>query len=105
MVSMLIKTSNRLSYSRQSCIKRLNKTVGESALRDFVGAIDQFKDEESIKSLAESTNNVELKGLIHEQKIGELVRTGYGVNGIFITNGIVNQNGQRYAKQKQPANH
>jgi AIPR protein len=76
-----------------------DKSVGESSLRDFVGAIDQFKDEDSIKWLVDSTNNIELKGLINDQKIGELIRTGYGVNGVFITNGSVNANGVRYANQ------
>jgi hypothetical protein len=76
-----------------------SKTVGDSALRDFVGALDQFRDSESIAALSESTNNIELRGLINESKLAELVDAGYTVRGVFITNSDLDANGKRYEDQ------
>jgi len=76
-----------------------SKTVGDSALRQFVGAIDQFRDAESVAALVDSTNNVELRGLILDSKLAELVEAGYSVRGVFLTNSSLDANGKSYADQ------
>ena len=45
------------------------RTLGDSALREFAGTLGQFDSPQSVKALADSTRNVELKNLILDEDL------------------------------------
>ncbi len=73
------------------------RTVGDSALREFVGSLAQFDSPEKVQSLADSTGNIELKNLILHEDIVAKVETGFEVKGVFVTNAKLDSNGQAFA--------
>ena len=76
----------------QARIVKGEKTLGDSALHEFQGALAQFKDAKSVKNMAATTKNKELAGLLQEQEIAKKVEEGYVVRGVFITNAPRDQN-------------
>ena len=73
-----------------------NRTLGDSALRDFAGAIVQLDTPERILEVKDSTKNIELRGRIEELDVAGLVAKGYEVHGTFVTNASVDPNGQDF---------
>ncbi|NJL55364.1 hypothetical protein HC928_09395 [bacterium] len=73
-----------------------SKTLGESSLRDFIGTLSQFQTATFIEMIEGNTTNVELAGLLREQKVAEKVRQGYSVRGVFLTNVIGDQSTRQY---------
>ncbi len=70
----------------QSKLYTTPKTLGDSALRDFYGALVQMRSAQSVTSVGASTTNTELAALIREKQIANKVGEGFHVNGVFITN-------------------
>jgi hypothetical protein len=62
--------------------------------------LSQFRDQKSIKALADSTGNVELRGLIKSVGLADLVENGFTVRGIYVTNVRLDINGKKYLKQQ-----
>lgn len=89
----------QIAVFQSKLYQNTSKTLGDSALREFVGALAQFRDKVSVVGLANSTNNTELRGLIADSKIEDLVDSGYAIRGVFITNATLDENGRRYAAQ------
>lgn len=74
------------------------KTLGDSALHEFQGVLEQFKDAKAINSMAATTKNTELKGLLVEQDMAKKVAEGYKVRGVFLTNAKRDQNAIDFLK-------
>ena len=84
-------------YVFQSKIsQKTARTLGDSALREFAGTLGQFDSTDSVKALAESTGNVELKNLILEEDLASKIENGYEVRGIFLSNAALDRNGKLY---------
>lgn len=73
-----------------------SRTLGDSALREFSGTLRQFDSQQSVKALADSTRNVELKNLISAEDLAAKIETGYEVRGVFLTNAALDRNGKLY---------
>jgi hypothetical protein len=77
-------------------LQKASRTLGDSALREFAGTLGQFDSPQSVKALAESTSNVELKNLILDESLAAKIETGYEVRGVFLTNATLDRNGNLY---------
>jgi restriction endonuclease Mrr len=73
-----------------------SRTLGDSALREFTDTLGQFNSPQSVKALADSTSNVELKNLILDEDLAAKIETGYEVRGIFLTNAALDHNGNSF---------
>ena len=77
-------------------IQKASRTIGDSILREFSGALQQFSCAQAVRDLASSTGNNELKGLLISEDIAAKVESGYAVRGIFLSNIDLDSNGQEY---------
>ena len=77
-------------------LQKDSRTLGDSSLREFSGTLRQFDSAETVKALADSTRNVELKNLILDEDLAAKIVTGYEVRGIFLTNARLDRNGKLY---------
>lgn len=77
-------------------LQNISKTLGDSALREFTGALNQFNSPQSVKALADSTGNIELKNLILSEDLAARIETGYEVRGVFLTNAPLDANGKSF---------
>ncbi len=71
-------------------------TIGDVALKELSGTIDQFKDTASVQALLDGNANDELKKIIQRENILGLLESGYSVKAIFVTNATADHNGQQY---------
>ncbi|MGB8478937.1 MAG: AIPR family protein [Acidobacteriaceae bacterium] len=75
------------------------KTVlGDTGLREFYGALNQMRTQESVALIASTTKNAELSRLIREKEIGKKVAEGYKIQGVFLTNATRNGDAIGYLK-------
>ncbi len=69
------------------------QSQGDTDLRNFLGAKDWFRDEQSIQRLSTSTANPELKSLLTRLSVREKIAMEYKVISHFITNKKFDRNG------------
>lgn len=62
------------------------KTLGDTALKEFAGSIDQFKSRTTVEHVISTTTNVELRELLKAHDVAGLVEKGFVVVGVFVTN-------------------
>ncbi len=80
----------------QSTIVKTEKTLGDKALKEFVGALSHLTTAENVQHLIATTQNVELKALLMSGEIATKVAQGYEVRGVFVTNAQRDQNAIDY---------
>jgi AIPR protein len=62
------------------------RTLGDTQLKEFVGTLDQFRDPTRVSEIAVTTTNAELTKLLTAENVAQLVRDGFTVRGVFVTN-------------------
>lgn len=70
-------------------LQNANRALGDSQLKTFVGALEQFSTAHNVQRVSKSTGNQELRNLIQSTDIAEKIKGGYSTRGVFVTN--VNQ--------------
>ena len=93
-------SSETIEIFQSKLFQKNARSVGEVLLREFAGTLTQFKDRDTIENLVSSTSNVELRGRITELNIPSLIRIGYEVRGIFVTNTTIHSNGRSFLDQQ-----
>ncbi|MBO9647392.1 MAG: AIPR family protein [Variovorax sp.] len=76
------------------------RTLGDTALKEFAGTLDQLRTRESIEHLASTTGNVELRELIKDTGLATLVEKGYKMRGVFVTNSTADKNAAAYIQSR-----
>lgn len=71
-------------------------TLGDTALKELAGTLDQFTTPEKIQSLLDGGANDELKKIITQKNLINLVSNKYSIKGIFITNSGADANALEY---------
>lgn len=85
-------------YLFQSKISQKNETtLGDKALREFAGTLEQVKTKENIDIILNGTGNELLKSLIRRLGIRDKI-DDCEVRGIFVTNIEIDTNGVEYLK-------
>jgi hypothetical protein len=82
----------------QSRIHKTDKTLGDTALKEFHGSLSQFKNGPSVLSLQTKTGNSELLGLLREKDVAKKIEAGYELRGIFVTNGKADANAEKFLR-------
>jgi hypothetical protein len=67
-------------------VQNAKRTLGDTALKEFVGTLSQFRDPNTIGDIAATTANTELAKLLTSANVAKLVDDGFAINGAFITN-------------------
>ena len=80
------ETNSRIDVLQARIVKSPRKTTGSTALKEFAGTLQQFETAEKVERLRDTTTNVELKGVLEATNVPQLMRDGYSVRGIFVTN-------------------
>lgn len=76
----------------QCRIVKSEKTLGDTALKEFAGTLSQLRDPDGARHLQTTTKNKELAGLLTDKDIAKRIADGYEVRGVFITNAQRDQN-------------
>ncbi len=87
----------RIDVFQARLIHNPSKTIGDRTLRELAGSLGQFETPEAIDHLIRTTGNEELKSLLTSEKVKTKIHDGYDLRGVFVTNGITDSNGKRFA--------
>jgi hypothetical protein len=90
----------RIDIFQTKLYQNEKKTLGDVALKEFAGTLDQLRSRDLIEHLVSTTSNVELRELIKSADLASLVEKGHKIRGIFITNATKDGNGQAYLKTR-----
>ncbi len=82
-------------------VQNVNKTLGDTQLKEFVGTISQFRDPQEIVRIAAATSNRELANLLTSSDVAKKVEDGYSVMGVFVTNIDRDQNAIDYLSGRE----
>lgn len=87
-------------YIVQSKTKTNDKsTLGDVDLKSFVGTLAQFGSDEAVSQLLSETKNERLRQALIRNSVLDKVKSGYDVQGIFITNATSNDDARNYLKK------
>lgn len=86
----------RIDVFQTKLYRNDKKTLGDAALKEFAGSLDQLRSKALIDQLLSTTGNIELRELLKAADVAALVEKGYGIRGIFITNVPVDANATAY---------
>jgi len=90
------EVNNRIDVLQAKVVKSPDRTIGSTLLKEFSGTLDQFGSPEGVEYLRDTTTNVELRGLIEASNLPQLMRDGYGVRGVFVTNARIDPSARAY---------
>ncbi|WP_237214040.1 AIPR family protein [Falsiroseomonas oryziterrae] len=76
-------------------------TLGDTALKEFLGSITQFETAEKVDAILQSAANAELKKIIVGKNLSALVRKGYAVKGNFICNHDPDHNAREFLQNEK----
>ncbi len=91
-----VDTLEEIIFVFQSKYKENNdRYIGDRVLRDFAGVKSWFQTKEAVENLKSSAINEELKSLLSELKIDEIV-DDYNVEYHFVSNAIINSDTEEF---------
>jgi hypothetical protein len=76
--------------------QKLPATLGDTDIKEFVGSMAQFTDAQNVRTMAQTTENGDLRRLLTSNKVAEKLEMGYHVRGIFIANISANKHCYTY---------
>jgi hypothetical protein len=88
--------SQEIHFLQAKITQKDGRTLGDSDLKAFSGALAQFSTPESIDKILAGNANADLKRIITRQNIRALVEDGYKVVGVFLTNQDQDDNCREY---------
>lgn len=87
-------------YVVQAKTKTSDKaTLGDVDLKSFVGTLAQFASPETVAQLSAETKNERLKQALARNAVQAKIKSGYSVQGIFITNAPANADAVNFLKK------
>lgn len=70
----------------QSKISQKSSSIGDTAIKQFLGSIHQFDTSDNIQKILVGNANADLKNIIARNNLSRLVDLGYSLKAIFIAN-------------------
>src|SRR6185437_426964 len=80
----------------QSRLVKGPKTLGDTALKEFVGSLSQFGSRTTVENIIATTKNKELAAILKDLDIPDKIAKGYKVRGVFVTNAPRDHNAKAY---------
>ncbi len=74
-------------------------TLGDTDLKEFAGTLRQFSSSDKVVDLINETKNERLKQSLVRNEVARLIKVGYYVSGLFITNITKNSDAVAYIKK------
>ncbi|MDH3460085.1 MAG: AIPR family protein [Burkholderiaceae bacterium] len=90
----------RIDVFQTRLLQNDKRTLGDTALKEFAGTLDQLRTRESVEQLSSTTGNVELRALIKDADIPNLVDKGFKLRGLFVTNARQDGNAADYLETR-----
>lgn len=90
----------RLTIFQTKLVQSEKRTLGDTALKEFVGTIGQFQTKALVQHIIDTTGNIELRELLKECDAPTLVEQGYAVHGVFVTNVDADKNAYHFAQTR-----
>ena len=87
---------NRIDILQAKIAQGDAKTVGDTTLKDLVGTLAQFESQLTTEALQESTGNTELRNLLIENSLADLIGQGWSVRGVLVTNSPMDSSAKAY---------
>src|SRR5690606_10751780 len=75
------------------------KSIGDTALKEFLGTLDQFRSKEKLENLLNSAGKAQVASLIQRLDLLDKL-DGYRVRGIFIANVDLSADGEAFLKER-----
>lgn len=88
--------SEEIHFFQSKIAQNPKKTLGDTALKQFIGSLAQFTSIEGLHMVLSGSANTELKRLITSLKLEEHISAGFKVVGVFITNAKKDGNAEEY---------
>jgi AIPR protein len=88
--------SEEILVFQSKTVESVNKTVGDTSLKEFAGTLDQLSTIEKIELIEKGTANETLKKLVADLKLKTKIENGFIIKGVFITNALADQNAKEY---------
>jgi hypothetical protein len=88
--------TQEIHFFQSKITQKDGRTIGDSDLKTFAGALGQFSKPESIDLILNGNANADLKRILQRQNIRALVDDGYQVIGVYITNQDQDENCKEY---------
>lgn len=79
--------------------QRADRSIGDSALREMHGVVEQFTSADNIKAMLEGGANPELRKLINRLDLFGVIGKGYRAKGVYITNTVFASDAVIFAEQ------
>jgi hypothetical protein len=86
----------RIEIFQAKLFQNSAKTLGDTALKEFAGAMDQFRTKAGVLAVQSQTANAELASLLRDADVAQLVEQGYEIRGVFLTNATRDGNATQY---------
>src|SRR5690606_13137690 len=93
-------TAQEIHFFQSKITQKDGRTIGDSDLKAFIGALDQFRSAASIEKLLDGNANEDLKKIIRRERIAQLVEDGYKIRPIYVGNLTRDGNTDEYLKHK-----
>lgn len=91
----------RIDVLQSKLYQNSSKTLGDTSLKSFVGALVQLQSREGIEQIINATSNQELANLLKDSNLADLIERGYRIRGVFVTNANRDSSADQYL-QHQP---
>ncbi len=89
------ENQNTIDVFQAKISQNPQSTVGDVALKNFVGTLSQLKDRESIMALVDSAGNADVAKLIKRLDLADNI-DAYEISGVFLSNIDIDANGQAF---------
>ncbi len=93
-------TAEEIHVFQTKTAQNPQRTLGDTALKEFAGSLVQLTSPESITLLLGGNANFELKRLLTTLRIADYRSKGFRLIGIFVTNAIKDPNAIEYLKHQ-----
>jgi hypothetical protein len=80
------KNLERIDVFQARMVQNPAKTIGDTALKEFAGTLDQLRTKALVDQVAATTKNKELASLLRDAGVAALVGQGFEIHGVFLTN-------------------
>lgn len=91
--AIYVDNDEEVIYVFQSKLtQKVDSTLGDTDLKEFLGSLHQFSTPEKIKLLIEGGARKELVQLIHDGDVINRIAAGYQLVGVFLTNRAADAN-------------
>ena len=93
-------TAQEIHFFQSKITQKDGRTIGDGDLKEFIGALDQFRTSEAVDKVLESNANEDLKKIIRRERISALIGEGYKIRPVYVGNLTKDKNTDEYLEHQ-----